>query len=142
MKQELDQDWEFNRLDDTSRDIDPYRELIVKNAGKTDTILPRIGQWSILINVVNYIQYDRYPKNFYNLNIRAVNKEKHKVKYNIEEERQMFRIGFWRHAREFKEEYLDIYDRIQSETLSTTRFDENSDLSTTYLERVDMTRSM
>ena len=34
-----------------------------------------------------------------------------------------------------KEEYLDIYDRIQSEN---TRFDENSDLSTTYLGKSDV----
>ena len=40
-----------------------------------------------------------------------------------------------------REEYLDIYDGIQSEILSTTRFDENSDLSTTYLGRVDITRA-
>ena len=32
-----------------------------------------------------------------------------------------------------REEYLDVYEGIQSEILSTTRFDENSDLSTTYL---------
>ena len=31
-------------------------------------------QWPILSNVGNYIQYDRHPKNFHNLNIRAVNK--------------------------------------------------------------------
>ena len=40
-----------------------------------------------------------------------------------------------------KEEYLDIYDGIQSELLSTTGFDENSDLSMTYLGRVDSTRT-
>ena len=34
-----------------------------------------------------------------------------------------------------------MYDGIQSEILSTTRFDENSDLSTTYLGRVDTTRN-
>ena len=34
-----------------------------------------------------------------------------------------------------KEEYLDINKGIQSEILSTTRSDENSDLSTTYLGR-------
>ena len=44
-------------------------------------------QWSILSNIVNYIQHNRHPKNFYNLNIRAVNKEKHKRKSNAEEER-------------------------------------------------------
>ena len=30
---------------------------------------------------------------------------------------------------------------VQSEVLSTTRFDKNSDLSTTYLGRIDMTRA-
>ena len=99
-------------------------------------------QWSILSNVVNYIQYDRHPKNFYNLNIRAVNKEKHKRKLNIEEEeRQMLELDFGDMPEKLKEEYLDIYDGIQSEILSTIRFDENSDLSTTYLGRVDMTRT-
>ena len=37
-------------------------------------------------------------------------------------------------------EYLDMYEGIQSEVISTTRFDENLDLSTTYLGRVDVTR--
>ena len=39
-----------------------------------------------------------------------------------------------------KEEYLDIYNGIQSGISSTTRFDENSDLSTTYLGRVGTAR--
>ena len=34
-----------------------------------------------------------------------------------------------------------MYQRIQSEVISTTRFDENSDLSTTYLGRIDITRA-
>ena len=33
-----------------------------------------------------------------------------------------------------------MYDGVKSEVLSTTTFDENSDLSTTYLGRIDMTR--
>ena len=32
---------------------------------------------------------------------------------------------------------MDIYEGIQSETVSATRFDENPDLSTTYLGKVD-----
>ena len=36
-----------------------------------------------------------------------------------------------------QEEYLDMYEGIQSEVVSTTRFDENSDLSTMYLGRSD-----
>ena len=38
-----------------------------------------------------------------------------------------------------KEEYLDRYEGIKSEIVDTTRFDENSDLSTTYLGKVNMT---
>ena len=34
MKQEIDHDQELNRLDDTSRDINPYRELTLNNAEK------------------------------------------------------------------------------------------------------------
>ena len=38
-----------------------------------------------------------------------------------------------------KEEYLDRYEGVKSEIVDTTRFDENSDLSTTYLGKVNMT---
>ena len=109
---------------------------------KTGAILLQMEQWSVLSNVVNYIQYDRHPKNFYNLNIRAVNKEKYKRKSNIEEvKRQMLELDFGDMPEKLKEEYLDICNGIQSEILSTTRFDENSHLNTTYLGRVDMTRT-
>ena len=69
--------------------------------------------WSILSNIVNYIQYDRHPKNFYNLNIRAVNKEKHKRKSKTEEGRQMLELDFGDMPEILKEEYLNIYDGIQ-----------------------------
>ena len=39
-----------------------------------------------------------------------------------------------------KGEYLDMYKGIQSKVMNTTRFDENLDLSTMYLGRVDITR--
>ena len=40
-----------------------------------------------------------------------------------------------------REEYVDVYDGIQLEVVSTTRFDENSDLSTMYLGRSDRAKS-
>ena len=85
-------------------------------AEKTDTILSQMEQWSILSNIVNYIQYDRHPKNFCNLNIRAVKKEKYKSKSITEKERQMLELDFGDMPEKLKEEYLDIYDGIQSET--------------------------
>ena len=70
-------------------------------------------QWSILSNVVNYIQCDRHPKNLYNLSISAVNKEKYKRKSNIEEgERQMIELDFGDMPEKLKGEYLDMYEGI------------------------------
>ena len=40
-----------------------------------------------------------------------------------------------------KGEYLDMYEGIQSQVISTSSFDENSDLSTAYLGRIDITRA-
>ena len=40
-----------------------------------------------------------------------------------------------------KEEYLDMCKGIQSEILNTTRFDKNSDVSTTYLGKSDRSKN-
>ena len=58
-------------------------------------------QWLILSNIVNFVQYNRHLKNYYDL-------------------------------EKLKGEYLHMFEGIQSEVKSTTRFDENSDLSTAY----------
>ena len=39
-----------------------------------------------------------------------------------------------------KAEYLDVYEGVYVKVISTDRFDEDTDLSTTYLGQVDMTR--
>ena len=39
--------------------------------------------------------------------------------------------------QKLQEEYMDIYEGIHSEIVSSNRFDKNSDISTTYLGRVD-----
>ena len=39
-----------------------------------------------------------------------------------------------------KEEYLHMYEGIESKIVNITRFDENSDLSTTYLGKSDRSK--
>ena len=41
-----------------------------------------------------------------------------------------------------KTNYLDLYEDIHAEIIYTNRFDENSDLSTTYLGQTKMTRDI
>ena len=53
----------------------------------------------------------------------------------------MIEVDFGPTPNKLKEKYLDIYEGIQSEILNTTRFDENSNLSTTYLGRSDRSKN-
>ena len=88
LKLEIEQEWELSNLDDTNGDINPYRELIVSNAEKNETVLSQMEQWLILNNVVNYVQYDKHTKNSHTLNISTVNKEKYKKNSSKEEEKK------------------------------------------------------
>ena len=109
----------------------PYKELIVNNREKIELLLAQMEQWSILSNMLNYIQYDRHSRNYHNLGISTVNKYKNHS--DVKEERDMIELDFGPTLNILKEEYLDVYEGIQSEIVNTTRFDENSDLSTAYL---------
>ena len=53
----------------------------------------------------------------------------------------MLELDFGNTPEKLKGEYFSVNERILSEILSTTQFDENSDVSTTYLGRVDITRT-
>ena len=53
----------------------------------------------------------------------------------------MIEIDFGPTPNVLREEYLDIYEGIHSEIVNTTRFDENSDISTTYLGRSDRSKN-
>ena len=130
----------MSRIDDTRRDINPYKELIVNNAEKIESIFTQMEQWSILSNTLNYIQYVQHPKNYHSLSISTVNKCR-KNPYTKEEERDMLELDFGHTPDILKEQYLDVYEGIQSEILSTTIIDENSDLSTTYLGTADKSKN-
>ena len=66
-------------------------------------------QWSILSNVLNYIQYNKLPKNYHSLSISAVNTEKcRRTPYIKEEERDMLELDFGHAPNKLKDQYLDV----------------------------------
>ena len=85
----------------------------------------------MLSNMLNYIQYDKHPKNFHNLDISTVNVCKNRSE--IREEKDSIEVDFGPTPDILKEECLDVYKGIQSEIVNTTRFDENSDLNTIHM---------
>ena len=100
-------------------------------------------QWSILGNVINDVQYYRNPRDNYKFQIKALEPKNHRKLYDRlkEEVRQVIELDFGTTPDILKGEYLDMYDGVTLEVLHTTTFNENSDLSTTYLGRIDMTKS-
>ena len=113
LKQEMEQEYELSRLNDTIRDINPYRELLVNDMEKVKTVLSQMKKWLILSDVVNYVQYDKDPKNFHNLNISTVNEEKYKRNSSKEgEEKHVLDLDFGDRKTKWK-----IFRQIQKDTI-------------------------
>ena len=50
-------------------------------------------------------------------------------------------LNFGNSPENLKSEYLDVYKGVYTEVISTDKFDEDTDISTTYIGHVDMTRN-
>ena len=82
--------------------------------------MTQMEQWSILSNVLNYKQHDRHHMINHNLSIRAVNKYKNSLE--TKGEREITELDFGIHAKKtMHEEYLDVYEGIQSEIVNTQK---------------------
>ena len=59
-------------------------------------------QWSILSNVVHYVQYDRNPKIFYDLDVKAIDQKYHRKMHDRlkDEERQILELDFCKNPDE------------------------------------------
>ena len=130
----MEQEEQLSKIDDTNGETNPYQELVVNNAEKIEPLMTQMEQLSILSNILSYVQHSRFHSMKHTLDIKAVNKYKHRP--NIED-REFRELDFGATPQKLHEEYMDIYEGIQSERVSATRLDENSDLSTTYLGRVE-----
>ena len=128
-QQEIEQEKQLGRIDDTSGETNPYKELIINNAEKIEPLMTQMEQWSILSNILNYVQHSRFNSMNHTLDVKAMNK--YKSKPNID--RELKELDFGTTPQKLQEEYMDIYEGIHSEILSSNRVDENSDISTTYL---------
>ena len=124
-------------------EVNPYQEIITNKVEKENIITSQMEQWSILSNVANYVQYDRHHSIFYDLDIKTTGQKSPKKIYDKlkEEDRQILELYFYNTPEKLRGDYLDMYKGILSEVISTTRFDENSNLSMTYLDRIDITRA-
>ena len=76
------------------------------------------------------------------LTVQPLDYRQHKRLYHSLKTDKDLTIDIEFEGNKWKEEYFDKYDGICTEISQTTKFDESTDLSTTYLGRMDMTRDM
>ena len=139
IEQEIKQEEQLKSIDVTSGETNPYCKWIVINTEKIETLMTQMEQWSILSNILNYIQHGRFHTMKHTLDIKAVNK--YRCKPDTEGEREFREVDFGTTPLKLCEEHLDVYEGIQSEIINATRFNGNSDLGKIYLGRVDKDRN-
>ena len=65
--------------------------------------------------MVDYVQYDRYPKYFIDLEVKTIDQKNHKKICNRfkEEEKQILELDFGDILEKLRGDYLDMYEGIQ-----------------------------
>ena len=99
-------------------------------------------EWSILSDHVKYVMHSK-SEVFQKLSINSMNYRQNRDLYKSLNNEQTIKtnLNFRNSPENFKSEYLDVYEGVHMEVISTDEFDEDTDKGTTYLEQVDMTRN-
>ena len=142
MEHEIEQEKQLSRMDDDSGEVNPYTELVVNNAEKIEMQKTQMEQWSTLSNSLNYVQHSKFNSMSHSLNIKPVNRYKMKLNDSFSLSEKEFReVDFGTNSQNLQAEYLDVYEGIQSDIVRSSRFDENSDISMTYLGKIGQEES-
>ena len=130
-----------NRLnEEDTTETNPYEMVILNKVYKDYIKTEQMIHWSILSDLIKYIDgsLDMAPS----LTVKPLDYRQHKRLYHNLKTVKGLTVGIEFEGDKLKEEYFDRYDSIYTEISQATRFDESTDLSTTYLGRIDMTRDM
>ena len=101
----------------------------------------QIEQWSILSDNIVYVRSeDRDIMN--GIDVKPIDYREHKRIYRKmgKEEGEKLEMDFGENPEIMRSRYMDVYDDVYVEVITTSRFDKNVDLSTMYLGRKDMKR--
>ena len=103
----------------------------------------QMKEWSILSDHVKYVTSDG-SETFNNLSIDQLNYRQDIDLHRELQENESLNTdaNFGSSPDKLKAEYLDVYEGVYAEIVSSNTFDEDTDLSTTYLGQTDMTRDM
>ena len=119
-----------NDVNQCERALLSDRDMIKSNS--------QVEQWSILSDNVVYVKSE--DNDIMNsIDIKLIDYRDHKRMYR-KMGGEWLNIDFGESPEIMRNRYMDVYDEIYAAVVMTSRFDENVDLSTTYLVRIDMKR--
>ena len=101
----------------------------------------QMAKWSTLSDNIVYVRSVGYD-DMSRVDIKMVDYQDYKRIYRKmgNEEGQKMNIDFGESPNVLKGKYMDVYEDVFAEIVTTNRFDENVNLSTTYLGKIDMKR--
>ena len=122
------------------QDNNPYKRVVLNNVYKEPDKSPEMQSWSIFSDNVRYVQHDKMVTA--DLEIDTLDYHDHKDVYlqMMNKKGETLDVDFGLYPDVTKARYLDVYEDIYAEMVYANKFDENSDLSMTYLGQADMTR--
>ena len=122
-------------------DVNQYEKALLSGRNMKKGSNSQMEQWSILSNNIVYVRSeDRDIMN--GIDIKPIDYREHKRIYRKmgKEGGKRLEMDFGESPEVMKSRYMDVYDDVYVEVVMTSRFDENVDLSTMYLSRIDMKR--
>ena len=122
------------------KDVNQYEKVLLSDRNMIKNNL-QMEQWSILSDNIVYVRSE--DNDIMNgIDIKMIDYRDHKRMYKkiSKEEGEQLNIDFGESPEVLKNKYMDVYDEIYAEIVMTSKFDENIDLSNTYLGRIDMKR--
>ena len=122
------------------QDDNPYKKVVLNNVFKEKDESPEMRNWSIFSDNVRYIQHDQVTPQ--NLNVDTLDYRELKELYlKLREKKgETLDVDFGLYPDITKSRYLDAYEEVYAEMVYANKFNENSDLSMTYLGQTEMMR--
>ena len=114
-------------------EINPYEKVVLNNVNRDDVKTVQMEYWSILSDIVKYVQHDKESKTLHDWNVKTLDcKTPGKIYDKLKgKQRQTLDMDFGDSSGVLRTNYLDMYKGVQAEVVYSTRFGECSDLSTT-----------
>ena len=122
------------------QDDNPYKKVVLNNVFKEKDRSPEMRNWSIFSDNVRYVLYDQATPQ--SLNVDTLDYRDHKELYlKLKEKKgETLDVDFSLYPDVTKSRYLDTYKDVYAEMVYANKFNENSDLSMTYVGQTEMMR--